>query len=125
MLRKPYDEDRLALGTGTLVVAVITLASHRFQSWYLVAALPFFGLSCTVVWRRWWVAVVGLAVATELVHVLPRTSALLPVWSAVTNGGVVLAFLACFRARFLRLGDADARREATAPAARGPRPAGS
>jgi hypothetical protein len=106
MLRRP-DEGTLALGTGALVVAVVTLASHRFQSWYLLAALPFFGLQCTAAWRRWWVAVVALAVSTELVHVLPRASLLLPVWSVVTNGGVVIVFLMSFRARYLTLGEPD------------------
>ncbi|HEY5241843.1 MAG TPA: hypothetical protein VIJ22_10270, partial [Polyangiaceae bacterium] len=103
VLRKPFDEKRLALCAGALGVAVITLASHRFQSWYLLAALPFFGLHCTAVWRRWWLAVVALAVSTEFVHVLPRASPLLPVWSVVTNGGVVVAFLASFRARYWTL----------------------
>jgi hypothetical protein len=116
MLRRPYDEDRIALGTGTLMVALITLASHRFQSWYLMAALPFFGLRCDRVWRRWWVAVVALSVSTELIHVLPRTSPLLPVTSVITNGGVVAVFLMSIRQRYLRFGD-DARPPATEPAA--------
>jgi hypothetical protein len=116
MLRKPYDEDRIALGTGTLVVAALTLASHRFQSWYLVAALPFFGLRCTEVWRRWWVAVVPLSVATEFIHVLPRTASLLPVWSVVTNAGVVFVFLMSFKARYVSFDDAP--RETKAQAAR-------
>jgi hypothetical protein len=103
VLRKPFDENRLALCAGALGVAVVTLASHRFQSWYLLAALPFFGLHCTAVWRRWWLAVVALAVSTEFVHVLPRASPLLPVWSVVTNAGVVVAFLASFRARYWTL----------------------
>jgi hypothetical protein len=104
MLRARSDEGALALGTGAIVVAAITLASHRFQSWYLMAALPFFGLRCDDVWKRWWLLVVPLSVATEFVHVLPRTAALLPVWSVLTNGGVVIVFLGWFRARFLRLG---------------------
>ncbi len=116
MLRKPYDEDRIALGTGTLVVAALTLASHRFQSWYLVAALPFFGLRCTAAWRRWWKAVVPLSVATEFIHVLPRTSLLLPVWSVVTNAGVILVFLMSFKARYVNFDDAPP--EARAPATR-------
>jgi hypothetical protein len=116
LLRKPYDEDRIALGTGTLVVAVLTLASHRFQSWYLIAALPFFGLRCTEVWRRWWVGVVPLAVGTEFIHVLPRTALLMPVWSVLTNAGVVLMFLMSFKARYLIFDDAP--REARAPAVR-------
>jgi hypothetical protein len=103
MLRKPHDDARIALGTGTIVVAVVTLASHRFQSWYLVAALPFFGLCCTDVWRRWWVAVVAFSVATEFVLVLPTNSPLLPVWSGVTNGATVVVFLAAFRRRYFDL----------------------
>jgi hypothetical protein len=101
MIRKPHDDGRVALGTGALVIAVVTLASHRFQSWYLIAALPFFGLRCTEVWRRWWVAVVTTSVATEFVHVLPTTSPILPVWSAVTNGATVVLFLAFFVRRYL------------------------
>jgi hypothetical protein len=116
MLRRPHDDDRIALGTGTLVIALITLASHRFQSWYLMAALPFFGLRCTAVWRRWWVAVVALSVSTELVHVLARSSPLLPVASVLTNGGVVIVFLMSFRERFLAAGDA-ARPGTKAPGA--------
>jgi hypothetical protein len=104
MLRARTDEDTLALGTGAIVVAAITLASHRFQSWYLMAALPFFGLRCEGPWKRWWLLVVPLSVATEFVHVLPRTAALLPAWSVLTNGGVVIVFLWAFRARFLRVG---------------------
>jgi hypothetical protein len=103
MLRRPHDDGRVALGTGALVVAALTLASHRFQSWYLVAALPFFGLRCTAAWQRWWVAVVALAPATEFIHVLPTDSPLLPVWSALTNGGVVVLFLWTFRARYVDL----------------------
>jgi hypothetical protein len=114
MLRKPVDEDRIALGTGILIVIVVTLASHRFQSWYLMTALPFFGLACNRVWRRWWMAVVALAVSTELIHVLPTTSPVLPVWSVLSNGGVVVVFLMSFRGRYF--GD-GARPEATAPAA--------
>ncbi len=85
MLRKPRDEGRIALGTGALVVVVITLASHRFQSWYLLAALPFFGLECPPVWRRWWVLITAVSVAPDFTHVLPKTSTLLPVWSATTT----------------------------------------
>jgi hypothetical protein len=127
MLRKPHDEGRIALGTGVLVVAVLTLASHRFQSWYLVAALPFFGLRCTDAWRRWWIAVVAVAVTTEFVYVLPRTALVLPAWVAVTTAATVLLFLASFRARYLRFDaeppppvtpGAGARSEATAQEAR-------
>jgi hypothetical protein len=101
MLRNAASPRALALGTGALVVAAISFASHRFQSWYLMAALPFFGLACTSAWERWWVVIVAASVATEFIHVLPRDAALLPVWSVVTNGAVAIAFLGWFRARFL------------------------
>jgi len=103
MLRKPHDEARVALGTGTLVVALLTLASHRFQSWYLVAALPFFGLACTARWQRWWIAVVAIAPTTEFVYVMPRSAVVLGPWVAATTGATVVLFLAWFGARFLRL----------------------
>jgi len=61
------------------------------------------------------VAAVALSVSTELVHVLARTSPLLPVASVVTNGGVVAVFLMSFRQRYLRSA-ADVRPGATAPA---------
>jgi hypothetical protein len=112
MFREPHDDDRVALGTGAVVVAAITLASHRFQAWYLMAALPFFGLCCTDAWRRWWIAVVAVSVTTEFVYVLPRTALVLPVWVAVTTGATVVLFVTSFRARFWTL-DA-ARPEATA-----------
>jgi hypothetical protein len=115
MLRRRADPEALALGTGAIVVAAITLFSHRFQSWYLMAALPFFGLRCEGAWRRWWPLVVGFSVATEFIHVLPRTAALLPVWSVVTNGAVVVVFLLWFRERFLRLEPAP--EQAPGPAA--------
>ena len=107
MLRKSSDGDTIALGTGVLVVAVLTLASHRFQAWYLLAALPFFGQCCTDVWRRWWIAVVAVSVSMDFVHVLPRTSLLLPVWAIVTTAALMVVFLMSFRARYLHFaGDA-------------------
>jgi hypothetical protein len=102
MWRRSDDADDLALATGALVVASITLASHRFQSWYLMTALPFFGLRCDGPWRRWWVLVIALATATEFIHELPPAAAIVPVWGAVTNGGVVVVFLLWFRERLLR-----------------------
>jgi hypothetical protein len=102
MWRRSDDEGDLALATGALVVASITLASHRFQSWYLMTALPFFGLRCDEPWRRWWVLVIALATATEFIHELPPTAAIVPVWGVVTNGGVVVVFLLWFRKRLLR-----------------------
>jgi hypothetical protein len=118
MLRKGSDERTLALGTGVISVALLTLASHRFQSWYLVAALPFFGLSCSTAWRRWWTAVVAVAVPVDFACVLERSSSVYPVWGAVTTGALVVVFLWSFRARYLsfpRRADApDARPGATA-----------
>ena len=100
MWRTRRSVEALALGTGAVLVAVVTIASHRFQSWYLMAALPLFALSCPPVWRRWWIACIAVAVPTELVHVLPKTAALFPVWTAASNGATVLTFLAWFRARY-------------------------
>lgn len=100
MLRWPRNEGRIAMGTGALMVAAITLASHRFQAWYLLAALPFFGLHCTPVWRRWWVAIVAVSVTPDFTHVLPVTAVILPTWSAVTTGTCVAVFLFWFRGRY-------------------------
>jgi hypothetical protein len=118
MLRRRADAESLAVGTGAIVVAAISLFSHRFQSWYLIAALPWFGLRCEGAWRRWWLLAVAFSVATEFIHVLPRTAALLPVWSVVTNGGVVVVFLLWFRDRFLRLEPQTAQEPPPAAAAR-------
>ncbi len=105
MLRKGADERTLALGTGVITIALLTLASHRFQSWYLVAALPFFGLSCTTAWRRWWTMVVAVAVPVDFACVLERTSSVYPAWGALTTGAVVVVFLWSFRARYLSFPD--------------------
>lgn len=131
MLREPRDEGRIALGTGVLVVAVITLVSHRFQSWYLLAALPFFGLQCTAVWRRWWIAITALSVAPDFTHMLPKSAALLPIWSATTTAACVILFLVSFRSRYFTLDREEAPavgvapRAATAPAVPAPPQAGS
>lgn len=118
MLRKGADERTVALGTGTIMVALLTLASHRFQCWYLLAPLPFFGLACPPAWRRWWLAVVAVSVPVDFACVLERTSAVYPVWGAVTTGALVVVFVMWFRGRYLGVpGDVDARPEATAPAA--------
>jgi hypothetical protein len=101
MLSKPHDDAKIALGTGVLLVAVITLASHRFQSWYLMAALPFFGLRCPSVWQRWWTAVVAVSVAMEFLSVLPRNALIYPAWSGLTTSTLVFIFLMSFRARYL------------------------
>ncbi|MDP9001742.1 MAG: hypothetical protein M3O46_16705, partial [Myxococcota bacterium] len=107
MLRKPRDEGAIALGTGALVVAAVTLASHRFEPWYLIGALPFFGLRCTPVWQRWWIAAVAVSVAMRFVHVLPKTAFLLPLWSALSTGALVVVFLMSFRARYISLARGD------------------
>jgi hypothetical protein len=132
MLSKPRDERRIALGTGALVVAVVTLVSHRFQSWYLLAALPFFGLACTPVWRRWWVLIAAVSVAPDFTHMLPKSAALLPIWSATTTAAGVILFLVSFRGRYFTLdrhegrdGDAAFRPAAIELAAPAPRQAGS
>ena len=100
MLRQPPDERRIALGTGVIMIAVTTLASHRFQSWYLVAALPFFGLSSSDAWNKWWLLVVSVSVAVEFSNVLPATSPLFAAWVALSTFAVVATFVAFFRARF-------------------------
>jgi hypothetical protein len=119
MLRKGAGESTLALGTGTLTVALLTIASHRFQCWYLLAALPFFGLACTTPWRKWWVAVVAVSVPVDFACVLERSSVVYPVWGALSTGALVVVFLAGFRSRYLDFpGDVGAPRAATAPEAR-------
>ncbi|HZU84307.1 MAG TPA: hypothetical protein VE987_15365, partial [Polyangiaceae bacterium] len=118
MFRRPRDEDAIALGTGALAVAVITLASHRFQSWYLMAALPFFGLACTDAWRRWWIAVVALSVTPQFAYLLPRTALILPAWTAVSTAAVAVVFVVSFRARYLDVDPARVARGAPAAAAR-------
>jgi hypothetical protein len=102
------DEAAAALGTGALVVAAVTLASHRFESWYLMTALPFFGLSCNEAWRRWWVAAVAASVTVGFAKVMPPSAALMPVWGAVSTGATVVVFVTAFRERYLRLDDAAA-----------------
>ena len=124
LVLKRKDDSAVALGTGAIVVAAITLASHRFESWYLMAALPFFGVSCTEAWRRWWVAAVAVTVTVGFAKVMPPTATLMPIWGAVSTGATVLVFLMSFRARYLTpsLDPPDAIRAAppaaTEPAAR-------
>jgi hypothetical protein len=119
MLRRGAGEDTIALGTGVVTVALVTIASHRFQCWYLLAALPFFGLACTPPWRRWWVAVVAVSVPVDFACVLERSSVVYPVWGAVSTGALVVVFLAWFKSRYLDFpGDArQARAESGAPPA--------
>jgi hypothetical protein len=103
------DRDLIALGTGVLVVAVLTLASHRFQSWYLLAAIPFFGLHCTAAWQKWWVAIVGVSVTVSFIHVLPKSAFLVPVWGTISNTGVILLFLTGLKARYWSFGTPEPR----------------
>ncbi len=101
-LLRDLDEDRLALATGAFIVAMVTLASPKFQSWYLMTALPFFALCCPPEWRRWWVWAVATAVAPEFALVLPRSAFLFTPWALTTLASVVV-FLLSFRARFWTL----------------------
>jgi hypothetical protein len=118
MFRKASDDRTIALGTGVLTVALLTLASHRFQCWYLLAPLPFFGLACPPVWRRWWTAAVAASVPVDFACVLERTSPIYPVWGTLTTGALVVVFVLWFRARYGAFpGGVDARPEATAPGA--------
>ncbi len=101
MLRLPQTVERISLGAGTVVVAAVTLFSHRFQSWYLMAALPFFGLGCTNAWKRWWTAAVAVTVSVEFVHVLPKDATLMVIWSVLASLAQVVLFFVSFRARYL------------------------
>ncbi len=104
IIQNPKDEDVAALGTGILIVAFTTLAARRFEPWYLMAALPFFGLRCTNAWKRWWIAAVAAAVAPTFMNLLPRSAAILPVWSVVTTVGAMVVFVSSFKSRYLSLG---------------------
>jgi hypothetical protein len=108
-------------------VALLTVASHRFQCWYLLAALPFFGLASTPVWRKWWIAVVTVSVPVDFACVLERSSPVYPVWGAITTGAQVIVFLAWFRSRYWQPAAlaAASPRATTAPEAPSPQRAGS
>jgi hypothetical protein len=99
-LLRGFGDERLAVVTGAFIVALLTLASPKFQSWYLMSALPFFGLSCPPAWRRWWVWVVATSVTEEFSLVLPRTAALFAPCVAISTVATALVFLLWFRARF-------------------------
>jgi hypothetical protein len=116
LLRKRRDDEHVALATGIATVAFLTFASRRFQCWYLLAALPFFGLAVTPAWRRWWIAIVAVSVPVDFACVLERTSPVYPVWGALTTGAQVVLFFAWFRARYVEpaLLPADAPRGTTA-----------
>ena len=102
-LLRGYNEKRLAFATGAFVVALLTLASPKFQSWYLMSALPFFGLSCPPAWRRWWVWVVATSVTTEFSLALPPTAMLFSPCAAITTTATAVVFLSWFRARYWEL----------------------
>ncbi|MGO9829646.1 MAG: hypothetical protein ACLPJH_05855 [Myxococcaceae bacterium] len=121
-LRRGFDEERLALVSGAFVVALVTLASPKFQSWYLMSALPFFGRCCPGVWRRWWVWVVAASVTEEFFLALPRSAALFAPCVALSTLATVLAFLSSLRERYWALppGPLDAAWAHTAGALPGP-----
>lgn len=99
MLRK-RDEDVVSAGTGALVVIATTIVSPVFHSWYLLAALPFFGLSCSPAWRKWWVVVVALSVTEGFSLTLPRDATLFAICVALSTGATALAFFWRLRSRF-------------------------
>jgi len=90
-----------ALGTGAFIVAAVTLGAPKFEPWYLLPALPFFGLSCTSAWRRWLTGAVALGVLPTFANVLPGTSSIVPIWGVISTGANVAWFFAMFRARYL------------------------
>ena len=92
--------DPVAAIAGAITVALLTLGSPRFQCWYLLAALPFFGLSLPPAWRRWWVLVAAVSVPVDFACMLERSSPVYPVWGAATTGAQVVAFFAWFSSRY-------------------------
>ncbi|MGD0527102.1 MAG: hypothetical protein ABSE49_18305, partial [Polyangiaceae bacterium] len=100
MLRKNRPEVT-ALGTGALLVLSATLGAPKFEPWYLLPALPFFGLSCTGPWRRWLTTAIALGVLPTFANVLPSASPIVPVWGVISTGANVAWFLAMFRGRYL------------------------
>ena len=100
LLWKPYDEALVAPASGIVVMIVLTLASAKFQSWYLMSALPFFGLSCPAPWRKWWVWVIFASVAQELPLALPRDAKLFVPTVAFATGLSAILFLWAFRSRY-------------------------
>ncbi len=98
--RRPASEEQLAAGTGAFIVIALTLASPKFQSWYLMSALPFFGLSCPPVWRRWWPWVIFFAVAQEFPLALPRNAVLFAPAVGISVFMTGVMFLWSFRQRY-------------------------
>ena len=100
MLRRNRPEVT-AVGTGALIVVAATLGAPKFEPWYLLPALPFFGLACTAAWRRWLTIAVALSVLPTFANILPAASPIVPVWGVVTTGANVAWFVALFRSRYL------------------------
>jgi hypothetical protein len=100
MLRKNRPEGT-ALGTGALLILAATLGAPKFEPWYLLPALPFFGLSCTRTWRRWLTTAIALGVLPTFANVLPSASPIVPIWGVLSTGANVAWFLAMFRGRYL------------------------
>jgi hypothetical protein len=103
---QPASEAQLAAGTGAFIVIALTLASPKFQSWYLMSALPFFGLSCPPAWRRWWPWVIFFAVAQEFPLALPRNAVLFAPAVGISVFMTGVLFLWSFRERYFAVGSA-------------------
>jgi hypothetical protein len=101
LLRK-HDEALVAPASGIFVIIALTLASPKFQSWYLMSALPFFAYSCPPAWRRWWPWVIFAAVTQEFPLALPRDAALFMPAVAFGTGLTAIVFLWSFRERYFR-----------------------
>ncbi len=96
------DDQAIALASGTFILILLTLASPKFESWYLMSALPFFGCACPPVWRRWWPWMVFAAVSKEFPLALPRSAFL---FKPAVGLSTLLSIVVClwsFRQRFWR-----------------------
>jgi hypothetical protein len=103
--RRRDDDRQIALATGMFIVIVLTLASPKFQSWYFMTSLPFFGLCCPPAWRRWWPWVLLATVAQEFPLQLPRNALLFMPAVGLAGGASAIIFLWSFRSRFWRTED--------------------
>jgi hypothetical protein len=124
LLKKARDPQVLATGAGAIIIVIITVASHRFLAWYLLAALPFFGMHCTPVWRRWWVAMIATSIITDFVFVIPSSgNGLANLCSIVGTAATLIIFAVSFRRRYFTFDeDVDASTEPSASPADGPPP---
>ena len=95
-------DEEVALAGGTFIIIVLTLASPKFESWYLMSALPFFGCACPPIWRRWWPWMVFAAVSKEFPLTLPRNALLFKPAVGLSMAMTVAVCLCCFRQRFWR-----------------------